>query len=125
VLSPACNLYILDPDDPTGHEICMDDGNCKKTVTPEMVLAKYGVKFENGSKTWTLKDKLAVLRGVVDVARNLSARTGDTAANAFRDVFNTSSVPMVFLRGNTGSQFTDDGSGYWDDDHKWRPQAVR
>ena len=97
--------------DPTGHEICMDDGNCKKTVTPEMILAKYGVKLENGSKTWTTKDKLAVLKGVGDVARHFGAKIGDTAVNAFRDIFNTSSTPMVFLMGNTGSQFGNDGTG--------------
>lgn len=77
--------------------------------------AKFGVKFENGNKTWTTEDKLNVIRAVGDVARNLSAKTGKTAINAFKGVYNTSAVPIVFLAGNIGSQFTDDGSGFGED----------
>lgn len=98
--------------DPSGRTTCDADGYCGYRPSADSVAASFGVKFENGSRTWTIREKLIALTAVVDVARSLGARAGDTAINTFHKVFNTSSVPMVFLRGNKGSQFTNDGSGF-------------
>jgi len=75
--------------DPTGHEICTADGDCNKTTTAEMVLARFGVKLTNGTANWNLRDKLAALTAVVDTARRMSIDSGLTAVKAFRSAFKT------------------------------------
>ena len=77
--------------DPTGHEICTDDGLCGSTnVTAywnkviKDLSSSYGITF---SGKWKQKDKLAVVTGVMLIGTRLAETTSGSADAAFSKVF--------------------------------------
>jgi RHS repeat-associated protein len=83
--------------DPSGHEICMDDGNCEKKLTAQSVLRRYGVVFKG---EWSNRDQLSVLRAVTTVGLRFGAELGTDSYSAFKEVYNvTHSDPFVFQYG--------------------------
>ncbi len=86
--------------DPSGHEICMDDGNCEKKITAQVVLRRYGVIL---SGEWSNSDQVSVLRAVTNVGLRLGNLIGVNPFTAFQKVFGT----LTFARS------TETKDGYW------------
>ncbi len=70
--------------DPSGHEICLDDGNCEKKLTAQTVLRRYGVVL---SGEWSNRDQLSVLRAVTTVGLRFGNMIGVHPSTAFQNVF--------------------------------------
>lgn len=77
--------------DPSGHEICWEDGFCNsKGYNIDDHLSYYGVSLSGILSEWTESRKLAVLLGVHAVGSKLSELAGmgiQGAANVFQSVF--------------------------------------
>jgi RHS repeat-associated protein len=95
--------------DPGGHAICTDDGNCNAySISAET--HRFGIQFEG---EWTDNQKLNVIAGVGAVADKLGQVLGMPAANAFKDVYNIGQEKLSFIMGsceecNGGGAFTHD-----------------
>ena len=70
--------------DPSGHEICLDDGSCEKKLTAQVVLRRYGVIL---SGEWSNSDQLSVLRAVTTVGMRFGNLIGVHPSTAFQNVF--------------------------------------
>lgn len=103
--------------DPTGHEICTDDGLCGSTnVTAywnrviKDLSSSYGITF---SGKWKQKDKLAALTGAVVVAGALAKASGLSAADTFVGVF-----------GNLILTVTDGSGNKWSGERSANPSGI-
>jgi RHS repeat-associated protein len=93
--------------DPSGHYVCPDDGCLRPTA--ESVLARFGVRLDTiAGGAWSTAEKLAVLKGVVDVGKRFAELLGGTAAGAFMQVYGHS---FRFTRSNE----TPGNAGYAND----------
>jgi hypothetical protein len=73
--------------DPSGHEVCLEDGYCGKYFSKDhlkYLTRKYGVIFKND---WTEDVMWAIVEGVQAVGQKFSEGMGVDAAVAFRQVY--------------------------------------
>lgn len=103
--------------DPSGHNVCSDDGYCGNlnstsywNVVINDLSSSYGITF---SGSWSIKDKVAAMIGVIVVAGALSKHSDYSAADTFLGVFGRMTFSVLSGTGawfgervSTGISFT-------------------
>jgi RHS repeat-associated protein len=93
--------------DPSGHEICTDDGNCNAySISAEAY--RFGIKFTG---TWSDAQKLIILAGVGAVADKLGSVLRTSSARAFRSVYGIGADKGSFFNFEMGNCEECNGAG--------------